>query len=236
MAGAFSIHAFIICWTGKEESARHIAHALAPHVAHLTVIYSNNSNILQEGAGEWVMVPDDWFYGKKFVKCLELHRGQIMLQIQADAQYDNWPQVIKRCQYAYQTYRGLGVWAPDVDYTHFTLDKVILGTAPGGEHAMVAQTDGIVWSISPPVLQRLREFNYEQNNLGWGMDWAAASFALAHNMLVLRDLTIKIGHPKGSGYDMDLAATQQRQFLMQMLPQELVQYALLSAYVNRPKH
>ena len=56
-----NIHAFIICWTGMEDNARHIASAIEHEVEQLTVIYSNQSGTIEAGAGHWVQVPDEWF-------------------------------------------------------------------------------------------------------------------------------------------------------------------------------
>ena len=154
-----------------------------------------------------------------------------MLQIQADATSENWPQVIRRCREAHVAYKDLGVWSPDVDCTHWHIEHVRIAQLKDTPFAVVLQTDGIVWSLSESVIQRLREFDYESNNLGWGIDWAAISYAMSHGLMVLRDTSITIRHPKDTGYDKKLASQQQRVFLSQMSLQEKMQFELLNTFI-----
>ena len=207
-----------------EENARHIARAIEHKVDHLSVVYSNKAGTTETGAGHWVKVPDDWFYGRKFSECLRLHSGTIMLQIQADAASDSWHEVIDRCRQAYSLYDDLGVWAPDIDFTPWDMDRVKIARIPGTSFAAVLQTDGIVWSLSEPVIERMRRFDYEQNNLGWGIDWAAICYAFTHDLLVLRDTSICVTHPQGTSYDKPIASKQQTAFLSQMTLQEKIMY------------
>lgn len=228
-----SVHAFIICWPGKEESARRIADAIQPAVEYLTVIYSNKNGTTEQGAGDWVKVPNDWYYGKKCQECLRLHTGEIMLHITADVVTHDWPQLVSRCKSMHVQYDHLGVWAPDIDYTDWNLETVKIADIKDSQLALVAQTDSIVWSLSAPVVKRLQELDYECNNYGWGIDWFAVSYAIANNMLVLRDMSVKVMHPKGTGYGGTLASRQMYLFLAQMTPQEKIQFTLLHAFTDK---
>jgi hypothetical protein len=227
------VHAFIICWPGKEESARKIAEALEHSVEYLTVIYSNTTDIIEKGSGDWVKVPNEWYYGKKCRECLRLHAGEIMLHITADTASPDWPQLVRRCRSVYARYENLGVWAPDIDYTDWNLETVKIAELNDPQLVLVAQTDSIVWSLSSPVVKRLQELDYECNNFGWGIDWFAISYAAANNFLVLRDMAVKIKHPKGTGYGGSLASRQMYLFLSQMTFQENVQFRLLHAFTDR---
>jgi hypothetical protein len=227
------VHAFIICWPGQEESARRIADAVQHAVEYLTVIYSNQTETTEKGAGDWVKVPNEWYYGKKCQECLRLHAGEIMLHITADVATPDWPQLVSRCKSMHAQYENLGVWAPDIDYTDWNLETVRIADLKDSQLVFVAQTDSIVWSLSAPVVKRLQELDYECNNFGWGIDWLAISYATANNLLVLRDLSVKIMHPKGTGYGGSLASRQMYLFLAQMTPQEKVQFTLLHAYTDR---
>lgn len=231
-----SLHAFIICWTGKEEASRHIAEAILPCVDHLTVIYSNATDSDQDGAGNWIKVPDDWFYGRKCAKCLELNKGSIMLHITPDVTTENWPQLVRQCRSVHTLYENTGIWAPDIDFTDWVLKTVKIGTIKNTQLALVTQTDSVVWSMSTPVIRRLQQLDYECNNFGWGIDWLAISFAMANNLLVVRDMSVKVIHPKSTGYCSRLAAGQMRAYLAQMTPQENMQYTLLRAFnsTSRP--
>lgn len=215
-----------------EVNARTIAAALVNQADHVTIIYSNGSEQDETGPGTWVRVPDDWFYGRKFRECLRLHRGGIMLQIQADAESDDWPDVVRRCRNAHIEHENLGVWGPELHYTPWNTALVRTGTLGTTSLALVAQTDGIVWSISGKVLDRLKQLDYDCNNLGWGIDWLAIACARANNLLVVRDLSIKVRHPITTSYSRDLAGQQMQAFLAQMTAQESDQYVLLNSFVS----
>lgn len=229
------IHAFIICWTGKEDSARHIANSIQPYVEYLTVIYSNTTGKIEEGDGKWVKVPNEWYSGKKYQKCLQLYLGTIMLLIAADVATDDWPRLIERCKKTHVKYENLGIWSPDIDYTPYNSKRVIIANIKESQFALVSNTDSIVWSLSNPVVRRLKELDYECNNLGWGIDWLAISYALAHNLFVIRDLSIKIIHPKGTGYDELRAKMQMNIFLKQMTNHEKLMLSWLNAFTWRGK-
>lgn len=231
-ASKIKIHAFIISWHGMHEKAARIAESIFHLVDELTVIYSNNSGTIESGAGNWVSVPDDWFYGKKFAECLRIYKSGIMLQIQADAISDAWPKVIDRCKNNYLAYKDLGVWAPNIDGTPHFFDQVFIGYMKDTSLAIVTQTDGVVWALAPQVLLRLGQLNYDVNNLGHGIDWFAICYANAHNLLVVRDMSLVVSHPTTRGYDSKNAQIQMRDFFKQMTFQEEAQYYLLDDYMK----
>ena len=54
------------------------------------------------------------------------------------------------------------------------------------------------------------------------LDSMAIAFAYANNVLVLRDTSLLVQHPKGKGYGREDAAEQLASFLGQMTPQERI--------------
>lgn len=230
LVGPFN--AFIISWSGTEDRARMIAASVVGEVDSLTVIYSNTSDTDLIGPGDWVRVPDEWFYGRKFRACLERHGAGIMLQIQADAECDDWPDLIRKCRVAHASDSTLGIWAPDIRFTPWESALVDIDQAHEDDVVPVAQTDGIVWSIVEPIVSRLRLLDYEQNNLGWGIDWIAGCCARVSNLRVLRDRSILVRHPPGAGYSRDEARQQMDVFLRQMTSQERDQFLLLNSLVE----
>jgi len=223
MAPATPLHVNILAWVGQEEKARTIEEAVRPHADQISVVYSvpDNPPDIPE---TWTTVDYECFFGCKFRHALDLHRAGVMLQIQADAHIDNWGHLISRCREAFDTVPDLGVWGPDVDYTMFTTDKVFISDFdPHNSLISVRQTDGIVWAMSEPVIDRMRLADYTGNRLGWGIDSMAIAFAYANNMLVLRDTSLLVDHPQGKGYGREEAAKQLTWFLEQMTPQEKIQ-------------
>jgi len=225
------VHLFVISWNERSEEAEAIVRE-ASAADYRTVIYSNAAETPETGTGEWIQVPNDYYFGRKFHTALELFESDadIFLLVQADAKCADWNQLIERCK------RGLanplvGVWGPNVSHTWWTNQRVAIQPTPAG--VAVTQTDGIVFAFGRDIFARLCQMNYVCNNLGWGVEWAAICHAYANNRLVIRDMDVSVYHPAGSGYDHTLARAQQSVFLTQLTPQEAVQFSLLSQFSSR---
>ena len=232
-----TLSVFIICWAGKEANAESIAKQIAGHVDQLVIIYSTIDASKRSGSGIWVQVPNDWYFGKKFSKSLELNTCNQMVHIQADAHFDDWNSLIDQFKCATQNIGNLGIWSPNFDNTNWDTSSVEVLSSPDNRYAFVVQTDCIVWGITESVIQRLKKLNYESNNLGWGIDWAAATFCFTRNMLVVRDLQMNVRHEQGTGYEINEAAIDMSNFLKQLSPQEKIMYKILNRFVigQRPK-
>ncbi len=226
------IQVFVISWNGMHDKAEAIAQAIHPVVDRVSVIYSNKDETEEMGTGHWEQVSNEYYFGRKFKRALDLFTGDIFVLIQADAYHENWPQVLRRCAGSFGI-PELGVWAPNVDWSWWTTERVKLGNYGKTGLSMVAQTDGIIFALRSDVADRIRGLDYECNNLGWGIEWAAIAYAYSHDLLVLRDETITVNHPKGSGYDHSAAREQQNDFLSRLTPQERIMYALLNRVSSR---
>ena len=211
-------HAFIICWPGKEAYAKKIAEEIINYVDFLTVIYSTKDDSSIQGAGNWHKVPDDWYYGKKFEEILKFFNEDLMIQIHADTEFYNWEFLIEECKTAFIT-DNIGIWAPDFNNTAWDLKSVLLKINKNSIHD-VCQTDCIIWALNKYVCNRLSQFNYSKNNIGWGIDWAAICFCYCNNFRVIRDSRIFVDHHLGSGYIHSEAFSEMKLFLNQMNDQE----------------
>lgn len=225
------VHAIIISWPGVEENAARIAEQLQGHADACTVIYSSRDALPLSGAGEWLQVPDDWFFGRKFAQALQFFCGDVMLLLHADAMHDDWQEVLRVCRQQFERSAELGVWAPVCDVTHWSLDEVRLAQWQDTTCHFVTQTDCIVCAFALPVVERLKALDYECNNLGWGIDWAAIAYAYTHHLVVVQDTAVNIGHKAGTGYAKDEAVVQMTAFLQQLTEQEKVMYQLLNHQV-----
>lgn len=227
------LHTVIISWQGQEENAKHIADCVAGHTDFLSVIYSNAENQDQTGSGNWHKVPNDWFYGKKFHQALQLNQGDIHLQIQADARSNDWPNVLRHCKQTFISTPNVGVWTTETDHTPWPTKRVSICPYPHNpDLLLVTQTDGIVWALSRQLIQWLAKMDYDSNNLGWGMDWAAAAHAYSNNLLVVRDTRVLINHPVGRGYGKEEARKQMDLFLLQLTPTEVSVKKLLECWIE----
>lgn len=225
------IHALIFCWPGKVDNARHIAQQVREHVDRVTVIDASQSGGERSERFEWRDVDPGFYYGSKFREALNAFDGDVMLQIQADATHDDWPTLVAACRQAFAAQPALGIWSPDVWFTLFPTDRVALFQIDDSPLTVVAQSDCIVWALARPVIERMGRYDYSDNNLGWGIDWAAISYCFANKLLVTRDRSCRIAHPASRGYDSETAMKLMAGFIAQMTPDEQVQHILLQGFI-----
>ena len=231
---------FIFSWQGHGDKARHIAQCIADHCGpvdgvRLNVIYSNADEATETGPGRWLQVPNADYFGAKFARALAEFDGQVLLLIQADAGSDDWPALIARCRQRVAQRAALALWAPRVDYTPWTADRVDIRPVVGEGLTHVAHTDGIVLAYARPMVQRLQQLDYRDNNIGWGMDWIAICNAYSRGMEVLREDTLTVSHPPGRGYDTREATRQWLAFMQQMSGAEHSMFEILKRYTAEPK-
>jgi hypothetical protein len=211
-----SIHAFIFCWPGWEASAHHISREIKNRVQHLTVLYKNDRDVTEAGPGDWRKIPSERFYGWQFRESLDINRGDVMLHVQADAHYSDWPKLVARCQHTFSHQQMLGVWSPNVYHSWYTPRLTRLAVEPTDGTVPVTLTDGVVWALSADVIGALKPLDFSSNNIGWGLTETAAAVAVTRNRTVAMDLTLKVVHPRGSGYDRTKALSEAKVFADQL--------------------
>jgi hypothetical protein len=69
--------------------------------------------------------------------------------------------------------------------------------------------------------------NFDENNLGWGVDWAAIVSTYANGFVAVRDRAAVVYHPTSRGYDSSEALKQQSSFLNQLELNEKALFAIL---------
>jgi len=233
---AIRVHVFVIAWPGVESNALHIAQSLDGLADSLTVIYSTRDGQALSGPGKWELVPDEEFFGKKFKRVLDAFQGDVCMLVHADAFHDAWGDVLEKCRTAFVERRGqLGVWAPDVDHKAVPTQVAKLVFLDKHGQCAVTQTDCVVCAFASPVIDRLKHLDFSQNNLGWGIDWAAIAYAYTHHLLVVVDQSLTVKHAPGRGYASKEAQSQMASFLKQLTPQEQLTYVLLESHNRRKK-
>lgn len=210
------IHVFVVCWPGKEASARSIAAAIRNSADRLTVLYKNDTGIDETGAGEWVRFPNEWYYGRQFQHCLSLCDGDAMLQIQADAAFDDWPLLVERFRWALASVPEMGIWTPNIYHTWYTPNLTEICKIWGDELSSVIVSDGVVWGLRRPVIDRMAGLDYSRTSIGWGIAEAAAAITNRDGRIIVMDNTLLVDHPQGSSYDRAKALAQSNTFVAQL--------------------
>lgn len=231
-----TLHAFVICWPATEENSAKIAADLVASGYRTTVLYNTHDGSTRDGPGEWHQVDDDWHFGRKIGVALSKNEGQVLLLIVADAHSDDWPGLVGRCLMRFQQNSSLGLWCPFIDHSPWHDVNTEICSTPGGEMLFVAQTDGIVLALNSPVSERLSSLSFADNNLGWGIDWAAIAFCYSHGLLVIRDNSVRVTHPQSRSYSFDGAMAQMDRFLVQLTDQETIAYVLLRRFVDQNRY
>jgi hypothetical protein len=227
----------VISWQGQHENAAHVARVLSASTSlRVVVIYSNAAETPEYGAGEWIQVPNAHFFGWKFRRALDCVQGDSrgLVIIQADARAADWMALLSRCVERVDNMPNLGLWTPHVAYTPWLPKRVDIGPVAGTDLMHVARTDGIVLAMARPVVERLRQLDYDANNLGWGIDCIAIAYCFTHGLLVVRDDGGHVHHPRSRGYDQRVALVQWRQFLQQMTESEKCINAFICRFTEMP--
>jgi hypothetical protein len=120
--------------------------------------------------------------------------------------------------------------APAVDYTAWDTPTVELMQV-SDTLSLVVVTDCIVWSMDRRVAEFLRAQPLHLAPLGYGIDWIASVYCYRNGLLVMRDSSIQVLHPRGTGsYPTDVAHQQMYELLNEMDMGDRQLFALLTAY------
>jgi hypothetical protein len=229
------IHAAIISWDGYGDAARQIAGAVAPCVTSLRVIYSNRAEAQETGPGDWIAVANTDFFGAKFHRAIEAHEAGIFLLLHADTAFSDWPSLVDRCRNVFGRHADLAIWSPDFTHTAFPNSRVKLADGPEPGLISVGFPDAIVLAIREDVVRWLKELDYSENNIGWGIAWAAMAYATTRNLLVCRDTNLVVEHEVSRGYDATDATRQRDHFLSQLSVREQQEIERLRGLVKKPE-
>lgn len=233
------LHIFIISWKGQHTRAAAIAEALHGVGESLSIVYSDPDPQTAPAADCRLIRRDDaLFWADKFSACLaHLDRdADLLLVIHADCDCDDWAALARTCRDAHTEYPRIAVWAPLITFTPYPLKHTLLGRFFDTPMKLVAQTDGIVFSLSKAAIARMRAIDYRKNLYGWGIDWVFMAFTYANKLFAVVDPRVPVRHPESHGYPQHNANALMQDFLKQLGPSEYVQYALLSSHIYYLNH
>jgi hypothetical protein len=229
-----SLHTFIISWKGQHARAAAIARDVAAVSDVVSIVYSDPDPQTAPEADCLLIRRDDaLFWADKFNACLE-HLpadADLLLVIHADCDCDDWAGLVTASRRAHREYPRIAVWAPLISFTPYPLKHTLLGRFFNSPMKLVAQTDGIVFSLSKAAITRMRALDYSKNLYGWGIDWVFMAFTYANKLFAVVDPRVQVRHPESHGYSQHNANALMQDFLKQLGPSEYVQYALLSSHI-----
>lgn len=230
---------FIISWKGQHKKASQIAQSILNSGNSVTIVFSDpDQNFTFNNSFNVIRRPNDLFWADKFKSCLDAAGNEGILIIHADCDCDDWMLLISRCNDSVQKFKDIAVWAPEVDGTLCSLNVSGIYKIKESTLVLSALIDGIIFYISPFIVNRMLQVNYDSNIYGWGIDRLFCSSAHVSKKLVVIDTSVKVSHNDAvRGYDSKLAFTDSVNFSNQFSFSELVEDKLLRTYLkyNRMK-
>lgn len=223
-----NVDVVVISWQGFLEKSMGIAKDCAKAGGNVHIIHSQANPLgpLEKGDFQLFVVSNEDFFGQKFRRALEIVGNKPFLLIQADAQSDDWARLLRRFGQMVMA-SPIGVWAPAIHHTSWVDRKVLIKDLGRENLLQVSQTDAVVIGFGQTVVRRLQDLDFSENNLGWGIDWAAVVFSMSSGQLAVRDPAEHVKHRVGSGYHQAEARRQQEVFLDQLTDSEKAVLILL---------
>jgi hypothetical protein len=226
------LNIFIISWQGQHENAILISKQILRTNSKATIVYSDpDPKFVLSAPCESIRRSNELFWEDKFKTCLDSTGNNGMLVIHADCNCEDWGFLVKRCININQRVKNIGVWAPKIDGTFWNLKVSGIAKIEKFDLVISALTDGIVFYLSPKIIERMQQFKYGNNKFGWGIGNAFCVTSFVSNKLVVIDTAVNVFHPQKRGYDSLQAKKLKNTFINQFSLQERLQYELLRKYV-----
>jgi len=212
---------FIFAWPGYFEAAAQLEIALQQRECNVAVIASG----APRDKKNWIHLSEDAFFGEQFLECLSRFNGDVLVHIQADAGIRDFDIFLSRLELGH-SHPDVGIWAPDVDYTFYKTPIVRRNLSNFDQRNLdsstfqVLNTDCTCWSLTRPVVRALRDLGITESHFGWGWDSVAAAISDDLGLLVIRDTSVNIRHPRGTNYNSQLAEIE-FQSLISATPQQI---------------
>lgn len=228
-----SLSVSIISWAGRHENASLIARQVSAVQEEVNVIYSDpDPQLAVQAPGRWIRRPNELFWEDKFKAALDRAGDKGLLIIHADCHCDDWARLVTRCSEVVTSEPELGVWAPKIKGTYWNIASCGIAKIQKSGLVLAAMTDGIVFYLSPRMVERMRKVRYGENKYGWGIDLLFCASAYVMNQLVLIDPSVHVVHPQDRGYKRQEAESSMQNFLQQFSLLEYAQYKVLHSYVE----
>ena len=201
--------AFIFNWHKTSENAKKLQKQFSDFGIETYVINSHEAEN-NNGLDHWVHIGESSFMVKQYAKAQELFNKTYFIELFADIYNVNVRRIAERAHTVFSNY-NCGIYAPDIYWTHWTYDSSRLPKLEKNLYE-VKNPESLLSIIHKDVLSRL-SLNPEKFKFGWGIDFLLSVHSGLLGKLVVRDYSVRISHPKGTGYDAAKAETEYDSFI-----------------------
>lgn len=218
------IDSFVFNWLDYAPASERLEQVLRP--------LSNAVHVINSGPPHpgWVNLDPQNYFTSKWQEALKRFTGDVLFNIQADVTVPDMAALFAAAEAAFRTGQT-GMYAPNVAYTYWMFDPVLLPRYADGLHA-VPQTDTLCWFLDSQVIRGTRYPLPEANRYGWGLDALSVATCLRLGVRVVRDYRLRVDHPQGTGYSSD-RAFEELQALLRADPAAAVAHQIANSILVR---
>ena len=207
---------FIVSWAGKHSNAVQMAKQISAIHHNVTIVYSDPFPGAQlDTPSRTIRRPNELFWGDKFKTCLDACGDEPMLVLHADCTHQDWGALFQHCKQTVTKIPNIGVWSPTIDYVPWNLEIETLQTIPNTSLSLAVRTDAICFYLAAPIVQRMKQVDYQRNVYGRGIEALFVANAFTRGLMVVIDQAVCVHHPNSSGYPVDIANQQCTEFMKQ---------------------
>jgi len=197
-----NIYVYIFSWKKVTENAINL-HKNVSNYFKNTIIINCDENINIENS---IQLNDNFYYGGQFdIAIKNIPEGNILCIITGDVSPNaDWEKISVHSVNAFNSNK-IGIYAPNVEVTGHPSRNELLWD----ELYSVNNTDCTCWFILPEIVSYLKNISYyELSNLGWGIDLIFIEESNKRQKYVVRDYSVYIVQPLGTGYNTNVARIQ----------------------------
>lgn len=225
-----SCEVFIIAWTGHHQRAIKIASQLSSSF-NVSIVYSGpkinrleNINLIRR--------PNKLFWGDKFRACVNSSKSDLMFVIHADCIFNDWNLLVKKA-IKVMCNSNIGVWAPYFQTPSKPLSATFISSLEIPHLVFSAWVDSLIFCLKKPIIERMKNANYDENIFGWGISYMFTACAISKGLITVYDTTVRVNHLPGRGYSSSEAIKQRDKFLNQLTISEKQVLNLLFQIIKR---
>jgi hypothetical protein len=204
------IQAYIFSWPSVHHRIPSIVRELKEcSISEITIISSGEHPFSYNGV-RIENIDKDAYYGEQFLAAAKMFDGDVFLQIQGDVTIKNRLNLNKHLIDIFDNHE-IGIWTPKINFTSWVDEIVQLEYDYGyhykskillnNSHRVILNTDSTFWAIRSSLVQEYLRTALVKSKYGWGIDLTLSSLTYANQMLAIRDKSLKVEHPRNTGYD-----------------------------------
>lgn len=169
----------------------------------------------------WLNVGNSAWFAQQWHLACALFRGDVMFHIQADAEYQDWANIIHSARETFALHNW-GLYSPNLQHNNWGAVPIPAWTSNIANLHAVANPDCTCWFIHKDIVEQWKNLDLkpQDNYLGWGIDCVVSALSWQSQRVVLRDWRHTVYHHPGRGYQ-DQEAVDLMYKMFAKLPPEL---------------